>query len=108
MAKPIIIDLPHNLGAAEAKRRMADGIHKLHEHIPDAGASVQHSWQGDRMNLAVQAMGQEISGHLDVEEKLVRLEFMLPGILGMFAGPIAGMLRSKGAAMLEDKSKKNG
>lgn len=106
MNKPIVVDLPHNLGAEEAKRRMQGGIGKLKDHIPGGSAEVQSSWQGDRMNLRVQAMGQEVSGHIDVHEKKVTLELMLPGFLAMFAGPIEAMLRNRGTEMLEDKSKK--
>ena len=108
MQKPIHIDLPHRLGAEEAKRRMQGGIGKLKDHIPGGGAQVESSWQGDRMNLRVQAMGQEVSGHIDVHETKVRVELMLPAMLSLFAGQVEGLLRSKGAEMLEDKSGKKG
>jgi hypothetical protein len=106
MNKPIKIDLPHKLGAEEAKRRMQGGIGKLKDHIPGGGAHVQSSWQGDRMNLRVQAMGQEVAGHIDVGETKVTLELMLPAVLAMFAGPVEAMLRKGGSEMLEDKSKR--
>jgi hypothetical protein len=105
MSKPIIVNLPHSLGVEEAKRRMRVNIDKLPGHIP-GGGTVSSSWAGDRMNLKVIAMGQEVSGHIDVEEKKVRLELMVPAFLAMFAGPIEGMIRSRGEQLLEDKSKK--
>ena len=103
MNKPIAIDLPHNIGAEEAKRRMRNGIGRLKDHIP-GGGHVESSWEGDRMNLRVQAMGQEVSGHMDVHETKVRVELMLPAMLSLFAGQVEGLLRSKGTEMLEDKS----
>jgi hypothetical protein len=103
MNKPITADLPHKLGAEEAKRRMQKGIGKLKDFIP-GGGQVESSWEGDRMNLRVQAMGQEVSGHLDVKETLVHVELMLPPMFALFAGQIQGMLRSRGSEMLEDKS----
>jgi hypothetical protein len=108
MNKPIVIDLPHRLGAEEAKRRMQGGIGKLKDHIPGGGTQVESSWQDNRMNLRVQAMGQEVAGHIDVHETKVTLELMLPAFLAMFAGPIEAMLRNRGTEMLEDKSKKGG
>ena len=105
MNKPIAIDLPHKLGAEEAKRRMRNGIGRLKDHIP-GGGHVESGWEGDRMNLRVQAMGQEVSGHIDVHETKVRVELMLPAMLSLFAGQVEGLLRSKGAEMLEDKSGK--
>jgi hypothetical protein len=105
MTKPIKVDLPHSLGAAEAKRRMQNGIGKLKDFIP-GGGKVESSWEGDRMNLSVQAMGQEVTGHLDVMEQVVRMELMLPPILALFAGKIEALMRSRGTEMLEDKSKR--
>ena len=106
MNKPIVIDLPHKIGAEEAKRRMKNGIGKLKDHIP-GGGEVRSGWEGDRMNLSVKAMGQEVSGHIDVHESKVHLELMLPAFLSLFAGKIEALMRSRGGEMLEDKSKKN-
>jgi hypothetical protein len=105
MSSPIKVDLPHSLGAQEAKRRLQNGLGKLKDHIP-GGADVQASWQDDRMNLAVAAMGQQVRATLDVEEKLVRLEVLLPPMLSFLAKPIEALLRRQGAELLEDKSKK--
>jgi hypothetical protein len=105
MSKPISVDLPHRLGATEAKRRMAGGIGKLQDHIP-GGADVRSRWEGDRLYLDIRAMAQEVTGHIDVFEDKVRLEVMLPAFLQLFAGKIEGLLKKGGTEMLEDKSKK--
>ena len=107
MNKPLVVNLPHKLGAEEAKRRMRSGIGKLGDHIP-GGGHVESGWDGNRMKLRVQAMGQEVVGHIDVEETKVRLELMLPPILSLFAGKVEGLLRSRGSELLEDKTKKRG
>ncbi|HEX8532779.1 MAG TPA: polyhydroxyalkanoic acid system family protein [Allosphingosinicella sp.] len=107
MNKPVVVDLPHRLGAEEAKSRMQRGIGKLKDFIPGGNAEVQSSWQGDRMILSVKAMGQEVSGNVDVHDTKVRLELMLPPLLAMLAGPIEAMLRNRGTEMLEDKSGKS-
>ena len=106
MNKPLVVDLPHKLGAEEAKRRMRSGIGKLRDHIP-GGGHVESDWKGDRMTLRVQAMGQEVTGHIDVEDTKVRLELMLPPMLSLFAGKVEGLLRSRGSELLEDKTKKS-
>lgn len=103
MTKPIIVDLPHSLGAAEAKRRIGGNIGKLKDHIPGGAAQVQSSWAGDRMNLQVIAMGQEVTAVIDVQERLVRLEVQLPPALGFFGKAIEGLLRRQGTELLEDK-----
>jgi hypothetical protein len=104
MTQPLIVDLPHSLGAEEAKRRIAGGVGRLQNHIP-GGAKVDSRWEADRMLLSVHAMGQSIDGHIDILEKTVRLEIQLPAFLALFGNKIAGLLRSQGAELLEDKSK---
>ncbi len=105
MNKPIKVDLPHSLGAEEAKRRMQGGIGKLKDHIP-GGGHVESSWEGDRMNIRVQAMGQEVVGHMDVADTKVHVELMLPAFMSLFSSTIEGLLKSRGSEMLEDKSKR--
>ena len=106
MTQPLVVNLPHKLGTEEAKRRIAGGIDKLTSHIPGGGAEVESSWTGNRLNLIVKAMGQEVNSHIDIEESNVRLEVMLPAFLAMFANQIGGFLKKSGGELLEDKSKK--
>ena len=103
MSQPIDVDLPHNLGKDEARRRIANNIHKLEQHIP-GGAQVQSGWVGDQLNLDIATMGQEVTATIDVMEQKVHLRVLLPGILGMFAGVIQVALQKKGGLLLEDHS----
>lgn len=104
MSQPIEVDLPHTLGREEARRRIANNVHQLKDHIP-GGAQVQSGWAGDQLNLDVAAMGQQVTATIDVEDSKLRLKVLLPGMLGMFAGPIQAMLRKKGGKLLEDHHK---
>ncbi len=103
MQQPIKVDLPHKLGRDEARRRIANNIHKLKDHIPGGAAHVDSSWTGDDLNLTVHAMGQAVETRIGVEETKVRVRVMLPGMLAMFAAPIEAMLQKKGDILLEDK-----
>lgn len=102
MTQPVTFDLSHSLGAEEAKRRMQASSGRLKDHLP-GGAQVETRWEGDRMLLAVRAIGQEVSGHIDVLESKVHVELLLPPMLALFAGKIEGLLRKKGGELLEDK-----
>jgi len=104
MTQPIDVDLPHNLGRDEARRRIANNIHRLEQHIP-GGAQVKSGWAGDQLNLDVAAMGQSVTATIDVMETKVHLKVLLPGMLGMFSGLIQSALQSKGGALLEDHHK---
>jgi putative polyhydroxyalkanoate system protein len=104
MSQPIEVDLPHKLGKDEARRRIANNLHKLQEHIP-GGAQVQSGWSGDQLNLDVAAMGQSVTAQIDVMEEKVRLKVLLPPMLGMFSGIIQSALQKKGGVLLEDHTK---
>ena len=104
MSHPIEVDLPHQLGKDEARRRIANNVHKLEEHIP-GGAQVQSGWAGDQLNLDVAAMGQSVTATIDVMDNKVHLKVLLPPMLGMFSGLIPGALQKKGNVLLEDHHK---
>jgi putative polyhydroxyalkanoate system protein len=104
MSQPIDVDLPHNLGKEEAKRRIGNNIHKLEQHIP-GGANVQSGWSGDQLNLQVSAMGEAVNAAIDVQETKVHVKVLLPGMLGMFSSLIQATLQKKGSVLLEDHSK---
>ena len=104
MSQPIEVDLPHQLGKDEARRRIADNIHQLERHI-SGGASVQSGWAGDQLNLDVAAMGQAVTATIDVAETQVHLKVLLPPMLGMFSSLIQATLQKKGDVLLEDHRK---
>ena len=104
MSQPIDVDLPHSLGKDEARRRIANNIHKLEQHIP-GGANVQSAWNGDQLHLNIAAMGEAVNATIDVLEKKVHLKVLLPGMLGMFGGLVQAALQRKGNVLLEDHSK---
>jgi hypothetical protein len=104
MQRPIDVDLPHKLGRDEARRRLANNIHKLKDHIPGGATHVDSNWVGDRLNLNVHAMGQSVEAQIDVEDAKVHCRIQLPGMLSLFAAPIEAMLKAKGSdLLLEDK-----
>jgi len=103
MAKPLIVSIPHNLGKDEATRRLHGGLSSLKSQFGDKIASIEESWSGDRMAFQVGALGQSISGHMDVMEDQVRVEVQLPWILSMIAEKAKGFIRQQGTLMLEKK-----
>jgi putative polyhydroxyalkanoate system protein len=100
MSKPLTVVIPHNLGQAEAKKRLEDGLAKLTGDLPGAG-EVHQTWNGDRLNFSAAAMGQTISGVIDVLANEVKLEVNLPGFLGMLAGKIRGKVEERGRLLLK-------
>ena len=105
MTSPIQVDLPHKLGAAEAKRRIEGGIGRLKDFIPGV-AEVRSAWTGDSLGLQVAAMNQEVNARIDVRDSVVHVEMLLPPALAFFGKAIEAALKRKGADLLEDRSKR--
>ena len=105
MSQPISVDLPHNLGADEAKRRIEANLHSLGSKLP-AGADVPPAWEGDQLGLEIAMLGQEVDARLDVCDASVRVTVLLPPALAFFGQAIEAGLRQGGAALLEDRTKR--
>jgi hypothetical protein len=103
MSKPLVVSIPHNLGKAEAMRRLQGGMSGLKSQFGDKVASINETWSGDRMDFRVGAMGQNVSGHLDVMEDQVRVELQLPWILAMVAEKAKSFIQKQGTLLLEKK-----
>ncbi len=103
MSKPLVVSIPHNLGKAEASRRLHGGLTSLKSQFGNKVASINEQWSGDRMDFQVGAMGQNVSGHLEVMEEQVRVEVQLPWILAMVAEKAKSFIQKQGTLMLEKK-----
>jgi hypothetical protein len=104
MSEKISVDVPHSLGAAEAKRRVQANLGTLGGKLP-AGATVSPVWEGDRLRLDIGVMGQHAAAMLDILDDRVRISVQLPPALAFFRQAIEAGLRQSGAALLEDKTK---
>ncbi len=105
MSSPVTLNIPHELGRAEARKRIDEGFGKLAGQLGSGIADLKQQWDGDRLNFSLRAMGQAITGAVDVGDQAVRLEVLLPGLLGMIAGKIKGKLQSEGKVLLEHRKK---
>jgi hypothetical protein len=103
MATPITITIPHQLGRAEARRRIEGGFAKLIHQMPGSGGAGSEHWEGDRLTFATGVMGQSIAGVIDVLETSVTMEIQLPGLLGMIAGAFKDRLQKAGTLLLTRK-----
>lgn len=102
MAAPVTISLPHQLGRAEARRRIEHGFGSLSAQIPGA-QSLAHTWDADRLSFALQGLGHRISGRLDVLDDAVNIEIDLPPFLSAIADKVKGKIRKQGQLLLEKK-----
>ncbi len=99
MTTSIDLTIPHQLGRAEARRRIEAGFEKVIQQVPGVGRHSQE-WDGDRLVFRVASMGQTVAGVVDVRETDVTMRIDLPGVLGLIAGAFRGRLAQAGQRLL--------
>jgi hypothetical protein len=105
MSKPVVVSIPHELGEAEARRRIDEGFIHLTNQIGAVG-EVRREWRGDVLHFTMHAIGQTVSGAIAVQPQDVRVEVNLPGIFAMIANKVKGRLRTEGQLLLAAPKKK--
>ncbi|MDE1467554.1 polyhydroxyalkanoic acid system family protein [Aurantiacibacter sp. D1-12] len=96
------VAIPHDLGREEVRRRLRENGHSIGDNIPGGMADVATSWPTeDRMTLTITAMGQGLTGHIDIEDSQVLFEMILPAALGFLKPIVEGAIADQGRRMLE-------
>ncbi|MGE3143053.1 MAG: polyhydroxyalkanoic acid system family protein [Hyphomonadaceae bacterium] len=104
MGAPITIEIPHKLGKAEARSRIADGFGQMAQQMSAMGVqNLNHGWAEDALSFSGAVMGQAVCGRIEVKEASVRIEAMLPDLLGAAAALFKGKLQRQGTLLLEKK-----
>jgi hypothetical protein len=100
MTTPLRISIPHQLGRIEARRRIETGFASLARQLPGGGSVSSQRWDGDRLAFSVSAMGQAVTGSIEVLDSTVTIDVVLPGLLGAIAGAFKERLRRAGQLLL--------
>jgi hypothetical protein len=100
MAQPLVVVIPHQLGAEEARRRIEAGLEKMRAQFASQLSASEVAWAGDQAAVHVAAMGQRIDAKLDVAPDNVRVEIVLPWLLARFAEKAQGWLTKAGTDIL--------
>ena len=103
MARAVTVNIPHTLGKEEARRRLEEGFGRMRQQMTGglpAMLTLQERWEGDRLHFEGGALGQKLTGRLDVLSDTVKIELDLPEILAALADRIAGRLKREGEKLL--------
>ena len=101
--KTIDVSIPHRLGRDEARDRLKSGVERLQSQFGGQVAQIQHTWNDYRADFAFSAMGQGITGRLNVEEQAIKLSVDVPWMLAVLADKIKGKIEQEGRKLLERK-----
>ena len=101
MAKPMVVEIPHELGRDEARRRIDEGTARVREALGKSGIAINTlNWTGDRLDYSVTAMTQTVDGQIDVGQDVVRVEVRMPLLLSLFAHKVQQIVSQNGTKLL--------
>jgi hypothetical protein len=103
MSKPLVVSIPHQLGRAEAVRRLKDGFRWAREKYGAIISVQQEDWTDNHLAFRVATLGQSASGLVDVSDTDVTLSVELPWLLARFAEKAQAVLQRQGHLLLEKK-----
>ncbi|SDR63706.1 Putative polyhydroxyalkanoic acid system protein (PHA_gran_rgn) [Rhizobiales bacterium GAS113] len=103
MSKPIIIVIPHQLGRAEAGRRLKSGLAGIETTLRDKLPILEQTWTEDHLEFRIRLFGYATGGSIDVEDDAVRLLVQLPWPLAVLASKATALIQKQGRTMLEKK-----
>lgn len=106
MAKAVTVRIAHDLGKAEARRRIAEGFGTIEEQLSGGGIrmSFQERWEDDRLYFTGGTFGQTVRGQVDVRDDVVLVEVTLPTLLAAVAETLKGKIERQGTKLLEHKA----
>jgi Putative polyhydroxyalkanoic acid system protein (PHA_gran_rgn) len=103
MSKPLVVSIPHRLGKQEAVRRLKAGLDNVRTSFAHVFTITEETWTHDHLQFCIGALGQVVSGSIDVAEDHVRLQVFLPWLLAKLAESLQPLIRREGTLMLEKK-----
>ena len=99
--KTLDITIPHSLGRVEARRRVAEGVEKARVQYAGKVGHVEQCWTGDRLDIAILALGQRVSGWMEVHESAVQIHVLLPWLLAKLAERLRPQIESEAQRILQ-------
>ena len=103
MSKPLVVSIPHRLGKEEAVRRLKSGLAGIRANFAHMFTISEETWTENHLRFCINALGQAVSGSIEVTEDTVRLEVLLPWLLAKLAETLQPLIRREGMLMLEKK-----
>jgi hypothetical protein len=103
MAKPVVVTIEHSSSKSAVKEKLRDRLDQIRGQLGPLVGSVEQEWAGDILHFRLAALGQPVTGQIAVDDRLVRIEVLLPGLLGYLGDKIASRVQREGTLLLDKK-----
>ena len=101
MNDTVSVIVAHHLGKAEAVRRLREGLARTNGQLGAMVSMEEESWRGDTLFFRMRALGQNVTGTIDVLEQALRIDVSLPWFLAKAAKGLLPLLRKETTKLLE-------
>lgn len=95
----VTMSIPHQLGRAEAKRLIEEKLGDVQKQYGHMG-QIGQRWDGDTLEFTATVGALKVTGHLFVEDQVVRVDIPLPWPLSMMAGVVQNQIEQQGRKLL--------
>jgi len=82
-------------------RKLRSRFPEIRTQIAPFVSSVAEEWTESGVTVRVVALAQPVTNYIEVDDRVVRIEVRLPGLLGIFGGLIARRVRNGATLFLE-------
>jgi len=89
------LEVPHQLGAAEAKSRLERFIEVMQGKFQEKVSDLSQGWAGNTLNFGFKTFGIKINGAIDVGEEALHVAGDIPFAAMMFKGKIESEIREQ-------------
>jgi hypothetical protein len=100
LSAPLVVTIPHNLGQAEATRRLQAGLGSVGHDFGSVLTVEEQRWTDNVLSFRVRAVGQTVTGTVHVLEQDVRLELDLPWLLRQIADRFLPRIKQQATILL--------
>jgi hypothetical protein len=101
MQTPVVVTVEHHSTREEVLRKLKSGFGDIRAEIAPYVSSLAEEWTESGVHVRVVALAQPFASTIEVDDRVVRIEVDLPGLLGIFAGLIASRVRHGATLLLE-------
>ena len=98
---PIVVTIAHQHGKAEAIRRIKTAIEDARSRYAAQFKIAEENWVDNRLTFRIAALGQPVTGTIDVADDNVRAEVLLTWLMEHLLEPAEALIKAEGERALK-------
>lgn len=103
MAKSVTIEIPHELGAEQARARISSGLEKIRGRYGQYVTLADENWSGNSAEVTASALGKSVTGTVIARDSVVAISFELPLIMLVFESQVREYLSKEASRYFAKK-----